>query len=217
MELHGPPVRMALVLIGDGIDDSVDFTTNLGISGELTVSAWVYPAAGLMARTSLPRPIFGTVMQRSYGGWTLGLNDDSIDQHIFRIMIVQGMARVRTRQFLLQITSTNGRMWVFRPSQHGGSMQTGDGRRGCNECSCGNCVLVGRHKPCALVQGQIPMRAVAGGIDEVRIYSQALSDQEILDLYSNDVTPTPTPTVTPTPTAAPSPTPTLTPTNGYAD
>ncbi|MDR4508205.1 MAG: LamG domain-containing protein [Candidatus Brocadiaceae bacterium] len=55
-----------------------------------------------------------------------------------------------------------------------------------------------------LGQGRFQCGQWAGGIDEVRIYSQALSDQEILDLH-NDATPTPTPTVTPTPTAAPSP------------
>ncbi|MDR4508199.1 MAG: LamG domain-containing protein [Candidatus Brocadiaceae bacterium] len=45
---------------------------------------------------------------------------------------------------------------------------------------CGNCVP-GRHKPAPWYKGRFQCgESGRGGIDEVRIYSQALSDQEIL-------------------------------------
>ncbi len=54
----------------------------------------------------------------------------------------------------------------------------------------------------------------AGDLDDVRIYSRALTTNDIFVLYgvTNTPTPTPTPTFTPTPTPTVTPTPTETPT-----
>ncbi|MDR4508197.1 MAG: LamG domain-containing protein [Candidatus Brocadiaceae bacterium] len=143
----------------------------------------------------------------------MGLNDDSIDQIYFQNYDSTGNGASANLDnfFADNLNEWTHVVGVFRPSQHVRIYVNG--------------VMVAEdatNVPAAIAyQAGINLRLGTradsnagrwqGGIDEVRIYSQALSDQEILDLY-NDATPTPTPTVTPTPTAAPSPTPTLTPT-----
>lgn len=66
-----------------------------------------------------------------------------------------------------------------------------------------NALIIGAH-------GNEAANPLAGTIDEVRIYTRALSSVEIQEMYADTPDPSPTPTATPSPT--PTPTPTVTPT-----
>ncbi|MDR4508193.1 MAG: SBBP repeat-containing protein [Candidatus Brocadiaceae bacterium] len=171
----------------DGTDDSVDFCTNLGITGELTVSAWVYPTAAPNGKGRVIASTFDwdcDVAKKR--GWTLGLNWGSNDRLQFQVFASSGqVARANLNNFfadnLNQWTHVVG---VFSPSQYARIYVNG--------------VMVAEHAtsiPAVIAyQTGINLRLGAradsnagrwqGGIDEVRIYDRALSYLEILDLYN---------------------------------
>ncbi|MDR4507969.1 MAG: SBBP repeat-containing protein [Candidatus Brocadiaceae bacterium] len=202
----------------DGVDDSVDFPTNLGITGELTVSAWVYPTAapnGAGRIIATTHSWGGTGASRR--GWTLGIAYGSTDQIQFRVFDNAGnFASANLNNFfanhLNQWTHVTG---VFNPFAYArlyvnGVMVAQDtsGVPSSVAYQSGINLRLG-------MRADNPAQGMwQGGIDEVDIYSRALSEQEVLDLFHTIApvpTPTPAPVPSPTPTAIPSPSLTPTP------
>ncbi|MDR4509349.1 MAG: FG-GAP-like repeat-containing protein [Candidatus Brocadiaceae bacterium] len=202
----------------DGVDDFVDFTTNLGITAELTVSAWVYPTAapnGAGRIIATTHSWGGTGASRR--GWTLGIAYGSTDQIQFRVFDNAGnFASANLNNFfanhLNQWTHVTG---VFNPFAYArlyvnGVMVAQDtsGVPSSVAYQSGINLRLG-------MRADNPAQGMwQGGIDEVDIYSRALSEQEVLDLFHTIApvpTPTPAPVPSPTPTAIPSPSLTPTP------
>ncbi|MDR4507115.1 MAG: hypothetical protein MRJ65_02565 [Candidatus Brocadiaceae bacterium] len=174
----------------DGIDDSVDFSTNLGITDELTVSAWVYPTA---APDGSGRVIAATYdwdrTAESVRGWSLGIDNGSVDRILFRVHDSLGKS---VSADIDNFFADNLNRWtlvtgVFKPSQYvrmyvNGTMVS--------EKTTGVPAAIAYADGTNL---RIGMRADSstlgmwrGGIDEVQIYDRALTDQEVLRLFNDN-------------------------------
>lgn len=119
-------------------------------------------------------------------GWTLGITYGAIDQMQFRIF---GNAGNRATAILNNFFADNLNQWthvvgIFRPSQHAriyvnGVMVAQD--------ATGVPAAIGYQTGTNLRMGTRADDNASwwqGGIDEVRIYDRALSDQEVLDLFN---------------------------------
>ncbi|MDR4508144.1 MAG: SBBP repeat-containing protein [Candidatus Brocadiaceae bacterium] len=171
----------------DGVDDAVKFTTHLGITGELTVSAWVYPTAAPMDTGRVIASTFAwDCNAANKRGWTLGIPWGSRDRLLFQVFDGSGnSARAHFRDFFIN----NLNQWthvvgVFKPSTYirlyvNGVMVSEDTTHVPSAIAyqAGTNLSIGARADSNAGRWQ-------GGIDEVRIYGQALSDQEILDLYN---------------------------------
>ena len=173
----------------DGVNDSVDFNTNLGITGELTVGAWVYPTA---APDGVGRIIASTYDWDSNSallrGWTLGINYGSDDKIQFVVLDSSGnSAFANSNNFFAE----NLNKWthvtgVFKPSQYirlyvNGSMVAENTVNipGSIAYATGTNLRIGMRAD------NSSQSMWKGSIDEVKIYNYSLSGQEIQDLYNS--------------------------------
>ncbi|MDR4507113.1 MAG: LamG domain-containing protein [Candidatus Brocadiaceae bacterium] len=173
----------------DGINDSVDFTTNLGINAGLTVSAWVYPTAAPNEN--------GRVIATTYywdendallRGWTLGTNSGSTDSIYFRLYNSSG---TRSTTSFSNFFAENLNKWtlvtgVFKPSQYtrlyvNGVMVAEDTSNIFSSIG----YAAGTNLRIGMRADSSTLGMWQGGIDEVQIYDHALTDQEVLELFNN--------------------------------
>ncbi|MDR4508553.1 MAG: LamG domain-containing protein [Candidatus Brocadiaceae bacterium] len=173
----------------DGVDDSVDFTTNLGITDELSVSAWVYPTAGPngAGRIIATTHSWGG-SNASRRGWTLGIATGSTDQIQFRVFDNAGnFASANLNGFF----SNNLNRWthvtgVFKPLEYARLYVNGEMVSADTSSVPGSIVYQEGINLRLGMRADNPARGMwQGGIDEVRVYSRALSDQEVLGLYNS--------------------------------
>jgi NADPH-dependent 7-cyano-7-deazaguanine reductase QueF-like protein len=173
----------------DGVTDYVDLNTNLGITGELTVSAWVYPT---QAPTGEGRTI---ISEYNYGGspadlgWHLGYIYGSVDRFDFNLFNSSGSGVwvVDSNFFANNLNTWTHVLGVFKPSTYA-RLYVNDTLEGEDTSSVP--AAIAYRAPNNLRIGARSDNASQGEwkglIDDVRVYDRALTTAEISLLAQGD-------------------------------